>query len=557
MSDGVVWLHLSDLHRGHPGERARWGVAREAVLRDLREMAGTIGPPDLVLFTGDLAFGGTEEDYRKVDETLDEVLEAAGGDPVLVPVPGNHDLDRSRIDGTLADAGATYHNDGGSTRQAFIRGDASTLERLARPFSGYAAWWERRVRSQWEARGLVFRAGHLPGDFLLTLRVKDMCLGVAGLNSAFLHLGDDQREGSLAVEPEQLPGDLSRWVGQHEAALLLAHHPTDWLHPDRKQAFLRGIHTAEYFAALLFGHMHKPRSWSTVDAGQRTRHMEQAASLFGLERWGKKDEVRPTGYAWARLTREGPTEGRLERWYRTGGPVQDMDLVIDKAHGTKEPEVIAVSLRPPCVHAGRRVAVVAVTDELGAERAAVVERLGRVRGVAEATAVRAEQEADARLLDAADLVVVLLGWTTGTAGVLERAVEDRREPVVVRAPTPPRPDLLRTDDLLRIQQKHAEHAAAPYLHRPQGGGVPRSGGVRPLDVGPRPGGRGGPGRAQPLGTRLPQGAVDHLAAWAPPGALQPRGRRGPRPGSALRAPAGHSRPVLRGRRGAAAPADHR
>lgn len=201
--------------------------------------------------------------------------------------------------------------------------------------------------SDWKKRELRFKEGLLPGDFMVTLQFKGICLGVAGLNSTFLHFGD-QDEGSLAVEPEQLPEELPAWVRQHEATLLLAHHPPRWLHHDRERAFFQGMHTANHFVAFLFGHMHESRSWTSTGVGDRERHLEQAASLFGLEKWGTKEETRATGYNWGRLSRQGPDMGLLERWYREGALVHGMDLVIDRAHGTKEPETKKVTLRAPC-----------------------------------------------------------------------------------------------------------------------------------------------------------------------------------------------------------------
>jgi predicted phosphodiesterase len=54
-------------------------------------------PPDLVFLTGDLAFAGSDAEYRSLEaifiKPLKEVLPA---DCPLFTVPGNHDLDRER-----------------------------------------------------------------------------------------------------------------------------------------------------------------------------------------------------------------------------------------------------------------------------------------------------------------------------------------------------------------------------------------------------------------------------------------------------------------------------
>lgn len=72
----LIWIHISDLHRGQPGEARRWPVLREQVLADMRAMAGTIGIPDFILCTGDLAYAGRAEEYKAVDQTLEQFIQA-------------------------------------------------------------------------------------------------------------------------------------------------------------------------------------------------------------------------------------------------------------------------------------------------------------------------------------------------------------------------------------------------------------------------------------------------------------------------------------------------
>jgi 3',5'-cyclic AMP phosphodiesterase CpdA len=93
----IRWLHLSDLHLGCRGEDLWWQMQEEWE-GSVRAMAGRLGPPDLLLLSGDLANRGTAAEYAKVDRLLDTVLgwlrEAAPGgpDPLVVAVPGNHEV---------------------------------------------------------------------------------------------------------------------------------------------------------------------------------------------------------------------------------------------------------------------------------------------------------------------------------------------------------------------------------------------------------------------------------------------------------------------------------
>ncbi len=71
----VVLLHVSDLHAGGPG-RPYLAQSLAELHQDLRELAHHIGPPDLVLFTGDLAWSGQPEQYIDVVDRLDGIVQA-------------------------------------------------------------------------------------------------------------------------------------------------------------------------------------------------------------------------------------------------------------------------------------------------------------------------------------------------------------------------------------------------------------------------------------------------------------------------------------------------
>lgn len=65
-------------------------------------MVEVTGPPQIVFFTGDLTQRGTAEEFALLDVELKwmwERFRAAGAtvDPVLLAVPGNHDVGRRRI----------------------------------------------------------------------------------------------------------------------------------------------------------------------------------------------------------------------------------------------------------------------------------------------------------------------------------------------------------------------------------------------------------------------------------------------------------------------------
>ncbi|MCH7527749.1 MAG: metallophosphoesterase, partial [Planctomycetes bacterium] len=101
MADGPIRiLHLSDFHLS--AER-RWDS--DPVLAGLAEIIGGLTGkglgPDVVAITGDIADKGRPKDYeearRWIDKGLRPALPPRFPDSRILIVPGNHDVDRSKV----------------------------------------------------------------------------------------------------------------------------------------------------------------------------------------------------------------------------------------------------------------------------------------------------------------------------------------------------------------------------------------------------------------------------------------------------------------------------
>src|SRR4051812_1845924 len=97
------WLHFTDLHFGVPGQASLWPNVREVFWNDLAVLHEKSGPWDAVLFTGDLVQSGSEAEFRSLeDKVLGPLWDYLGTlgtkDPVLLTVPGNHDLARPALE---------------------------------------------------------------------------------------------------------------------------------------------------------------------------------------------------------------------------------------------------------------------------------------------------------------------------------------------------------------------------------------------------------------------------------------------------------------------------
>ncbi|WP_143206202.1 metallophosphoesterase [Singulisphaera sp. GP187] len=101
MKKAYRFVHLSDVHFGQErdGTLVTHDHARNRLIRDCRLLREQLGPADGILITGDVAFGGKQEEYDRAGQWIDLLVEAVGCETIDVRIiPGNHDVDRGCID---------------------------------------------------------------------------------------------------------------------------------------------------------------------------------------------------------------------------------------------------------------------------------------------------------------------------------------------------------------------------------------------------------------------------------------------------------------------------
>ncbi len=320
------WLHISDLHLGQPGERL-WLQAQEEFWSDLQQTLRSVGGPlHLVLLTGDLAYSGEASEYTdKVNPFLDELrarIAAAceGARPPVVPVPGNHDVAwPTGEEWRYAMLGRYETPEVASLRKTlWEQRDPSPIAPL---FGAYEQWRGTHIDPELDADpDIEYQPSFFPGDFRLRFEVSNrLKVGIVGLNSAWVQYTgserDDEFKGALVLAPQQyqaaMSGDDGRlinvadWCNQ---ALLLMHHPVDWLSPTARVEFESHVYPtgpAARFAACLFGHEHAGRSIASSEFGAAARCYLEVPSLFGVEGLGKSAETRSFGYGLGSLQENG------------------------------------------------------------------------------------------------------------------------------------------------------------------------------------------------------------------------------------------------------------
>src|ERR1700720_2776749 len=95
--ESIGWLHLTDLHQGMTFQSCLWPNVEQQFFQDIEVLHNKCGPWDLIFWSGDLVQKGAFQEFAKFTETLSRLyrrLEILGSKPVLLTVPGNHDLAR-------------------------------------------------------------------------------------------------------------------------------------------------------------------------------------------------------------------------------------------------------------------------------------------------------------------------------------------------------------------------------------------------------------------------------------------------------------------------------
>jgi tetratricopeptide (TPR) repeat protein/predicted MPP superfamily phosphohydrolase len=250
----LTWLHISDWHqKGTAFDRK---VVCDALIDDVKKRMTRISPDigkiDFIVFSGDVAFNGKEEEYIKASECfIKPLLAAAGVSPKnLFIVPGNHDLDRDAFK-YLPEKLKTPLTDKEDIEEWLSEG--KPRNHLLEPFDCF-----ERFVSAYE--GNTFSA-------LKLYTTQEPCskrVALLGFNSALMSgrnknsKGEIEDYGKLAVGEEQIYEKLQT-VETRKSDLIIAvfHHPFRWLAEFDVKHVEQRIKQDVHF--VLCGHQHQQK----------------------------------------------------------------------------------------------------------------------------------------------------------------------------------------------------------------------------------------------------------------------------------------------------------
>jgi formylglycine-generating enzyme required for sulfatase activity/predicted phosphodiesterase len=246
----LTWLHISDWHQKQAPDFDR-GVVLEALLADIAaraDISSDLAAIDFIVFSGDVAHGGQEQEYEAVVPLLlDPLLRASAVERSrLFIVAGNHDVDREAFELLPQDLLQPF-----ATSEEAVRWltDPRRLARLHSPFEAYARFVEVYLGRRDAA-----------GAYAEKFEVGGTTVGLAGFNSAVMSgRNRDQRGevvdyGFLVVGEPEVHRSL-RDIADAEVRLAVLHHPFSWL------ARFEASRTEERLCRdchfILYGHQHE------------------------------------------------------------------------------------------------------------------------------------------------------------------------------------------------------------------------------------------------------------------------------------------------------------
>lgn len=275
-----LFVHLSDIHfNAKDGVLADENTAaRRMLLDDLQQCVEQFGAPDAVLVTGDIAFSGKGPEYEVATRFLEQVTEVLGIERGKVQVvPGNHDVDRGRVIGSIR---AVHEDLRGRTgaglqhmlEEYLLKDSTDPLFANMKEYQEFATQYECNVDGSKPFWDTFWRLG------------ADATLVMRGLTTSLVSDGGDAKANLIVGTIQTSMAALDN----NPIGMTLGHHPIDWwLDGDEAGQKLRN-----YVSLRLWGHKHEFNA-SVVDDC-----LEITAGAVNPERdgsWFPK-------YNWLRLT---------------------------------------------------------------------------------------------------------------------------------------------------------------------------------------------------------------------------------------------------------------
>ena len=238
------WLHLCDLHLGKNDEAQTVAMAKIIGAIEKAVQGTTI---DLVLFAGDIAYSGADDEYEAV---ISEIVTPLRDIPTIrdatfVSVPGNHDLD---CGGTFP---IVWDNLGQQRQNIFWNSTPDGQELRLNRAKGFEAYSGFLEKAAIEGPNPLVEVGSLvnrPGPKAVSI----VCLNTVLFSDKDFSEPEERGKSPL---PVQTLDHLAKQVPIGAQVLVLGHHPLNWFEAQSRNQFQSALTDMSGF--YLHGHEHR------------------------------------------------------------------------------------------------------------------------------------------------------------------------------------------------------------------------------------------------------------------------------------------------------------
>lgn len=299
---GITWLHLSDWHQ--KGKELDFNKKRvlDELIKDIRsrvQISEELEKIDFIVFSGDVAFSGKQEEYEAAQEYFfKRILEAAGiEEKRLFIIPGNHDLDQSVIEGEIYPTILKKTFESEEKVQEYLT-ETKKRQLILDPFEAYQNFVAK------------YTGQETPNySCFLSQKTNGKKVAFLGINSALMAgrknvEGKVDDRGKLIVGEPQID-DYLQHIKDHDIKIAVMHHPLDWLAEfDRNRVEQRLISECDF---ILCGHLHKDQAQQIIGTSGDCVIISAGASYNSRES--------PNGYNFVHLDFDrGQGTVYLRRW---------------------------------------------------------------------------------------------------------------------------------------------------------------------------------------------------------------------------------------------------
>ena len=314
------WLHLTDLHVGQSSHNWLWPNFKKVFTDDLERIIKQVGGIDALIFSGDLTQKALPEEFESFTNLLSELYERFdqwGSKPLFFSVPGNHDLTRPDPEMQESLLINRWWSEPVVAKNFWKNGSSVYRIHIEKAFKNYMG-----LDSKLKRCGIpLFETikGIVPGDISAEADFGGFSVGLVGLNSSFLQIGDGDYKSKLDLDPRQLlaitNNDPDDWCSKHDVNFLITHHPSDWFNSQALKNYETEIYPPGRFTAHMYGHMHESSSLTYSRGAGPNRKNIQGPSIFGLEHLKGSALSRSHGYSVGRISAKD-TSANWQLWPR-------------------------------------------------------------------------------------------------------------------------------------------------------------------------------------------------------------------------------------------------